>query len=167
MDRANANLKTPRAIITHSDLIKAYTDFNSVLHAKRNQQPPAPPKEHTRISNKLRSTCLRLSYSPNITPIQRMRYVCDAEKFGKRALENAIASQNDDRVVQMKFYLTCVKAREIQLRSEDAQFQSPTPSEKDVAREAISVAWATLRSIENLDMSRYNTIARESINQLG
>ena len=104
MDRANAHLKKPRATITHGDLIKAYTDFLSVLHAKRAQPPPPPtPKELTRVYDKLRSTCLRLSHFLNFTPTQRMKYIRLAAKFGNRALENAIASRNNDRVVQMHF----------------------------------------------------------------
>jgi hypothetical protein len=95
-----------------------------------------------------------------------MTYVHDAEKFGTRALENATKSQNNDRVVQMQFYLACVKAREIQLRSTDAHFQNPTQSERCDAVEAISLAWATLRSIENLDMSLYDTMAMETLSQL-
>ncbi|KAG4433973.1 hypothetical protein IFR05_010553 [Cadophora sp. M221] len=167
IDRANANLEKPRDTITHGDLIEAYTDFRSVFDAKRNQQPPARPKELTQISNKLRSTCLRLSHSLKVKPKQRIAYVREAEKFGKLALDNAIASKNNDRVVQMQFYLTCVQVREIQLRSEDARCKPPTPSEKDDAREALSLAWATLRSIDNLDMSIYDTMAEESISQLG
>jgi hypothetical protein len=167
MDKANAHLKKPRDTITHADLIKAYTIFDSVLSAKRSQNPPATPKELAHINDKLRSTCLRLSHFLNVTPTQRMKYIDSAAKFAKRALENAIASRNNDRVVQMQFYLTCVQAREIQLRMTDAQFQDPTPSEKDAAKEAVSVAWATLRSIENLDMSLYDTMAMESISHLG
>jgi hypothetical protein len=167
MDRANANLKKSRDTITHGDLINAYNDFRSVFDAKRNQKPPARPKELTQICSKLRSTCLRLSHSLKINPKQRMTFVREAEKFGKLALDNAIASKNNDRVVQMQFYLTCVKAREIQLRYEDTRCTAPTLSEKDDVREAISVAWATLRSIDNLDMSLYDTMAEESISQLG
>lgn len=167
MDSANAHLKKPRATITHGDLIQAYTLFDSVLRAKRSQNPPATPKELAYLNDKLRSTCLRLSHFHNFTPTQRMKYTHSAAKFGNRALENAIASRNNDRVVQMQFYLACVQAREIQLRAADAQFQNPTPSEKDAAKEAVSVAWATLRSIENLDMSLYDTMAMESISHLG
>ena len=166
MDRGNDNLKKSRDTITHTDLIKAYKDFLQVLGAKRDQRPPATPKELARIYNKLMSTCLRLSHFLNFTPTQQMAYVHDAEKFAKRALENAIKSQNNDRVVQMQFYLACVKAREIQLRSTGAHFQKPTPSEKDAAVEAISLSWATLRSIENLDMSVYDAMAEENISQL-
>src|SRR5690348_2163936 len=166
MDRANINLKKSRDTITHIDLVAAYNDFFHVLRAKRDQSPPATPKELAHIYNKLMSTCLQLSYSPNLTPTQRMRYVHDAEEFGKRALENAIKSHNNDRIVQMQFYLTCVKARKIQLRSTVEQFQTPTPSERDAAVEAISVAWATIRSIENLDMSVYDAMATETISQL-
>ncbi|KFY96955.1 hypothetical protein V500_02248 [Pseudogymnoascus sp. VKM F-4518 (FW-2643)] len=167
MDRANANLKKPAATVTHGDLINAYTDFHSILQAKLRQQPPATPKELTQIHDKLRSTCLRLSHSQKLTPAQRMTYVHEAEKFGKRAVETAIASQNNNRVVQMEFYLACAKAREIQLRSEDAQFECPTLDERNDARENISVAWVILRSVENLDMSVYDAMAKESIRQLG
>ena len=166
MDRANMNLKRPRDTITHIDLVNAYNDFAHVLRAKRDQSPPATPKELAYIYNKLMLTCLRLSYSFNFTPSQRMEYVHEVEKFGKWALENAIKSQNNDRVGQMQFYHTCVKAREIQLRSSVEQFQKPTPSEREAAAEAISVAWATLASIENLDMSAYDDMAKETLSQL-
>jgi hypothetical protein len=166
MDRANFNLKRSRETITHRDLINAYNDFLHVLRAKRDQSPPATPKELTRIYNKLMSTCLRLSHFDNFTPTQQVAYIHDAEKFAKRALDNASKSQSNDRVVQMEFYLTCVKAREIQLRSTVAHFERPTVSERDAAVEAISVAWATLGSLENLDMSVYDAMAKETISQL-
>ena len=167
MNRANANLNNPRDAITHRDLIKAYNDFVLILNAKRKQDPAASPKEFTRIYNKLSSTCLRLSHFDNFNPAQRMKYVQDAEKFGKRAVDNAIKSKNNDRVAQMQFYLACVKARELQLRSTVAEFSNPSLAEKDAAREAISLSWATLRSIENLDTAVYDVMAKESMTQIG
>ena len=165
MDRANMNLKRSRDTITHKDLVHAYNDFVHVLRAKRDRFPPPTPKELASVYSKLMSTCLRLSHF-NFTSTQRMTYVHEAEKAAKRALENAIKSKNNDRVVQMQFYLTCVKAREFQLRSTVEQFQKPTPAERDAAAEAISVAWATLRCIENLDMSVYDAMAKEATSQL-
>ena len=67
----------------------------------------------------------------------------------------------------MQFYLACVKAREIQLKSTIPEFPSPTLSEKDAAREAISLSWATLGRIQNLDTSVYDVMAKESITQIG
>ena len=96
-----------------------------------------------------------------------MAYVHEAEKFGKLAVENAIASQNNNRVVQMEFYLACAKAREIQLKFEDAQFEYPTLNERKDAKENISVSWVMLRSVDNLDMLPYDARAKESIRQLG
>ena len=167
MNRANANLNKPRDAITHRDLIKAYNDFVLILNARRKQDPPASMKELTRVYNKLSSTCLRLSHFDNFNPGQRMKYIQDAEKFAKRAVENAIQSKNNDRVAQMQFYLACVKARELQLRSTVAEFSNPSLAEKDAAREAISLSWATLRSIENLDTSVYDVMAKESMTQIG
>jgi hypothetical protein len=166
MDQANRNLKKPRNLITHRDLLKAHEDFLRVLHAKRNRSPPAKPKEFASINNKLMSTCLLLSHFLNFTPQERMKYVHDAEKYAKRAEANAVKSQNNDRVVQMEFYLTCVKAREIQLRSTVADFQSPTQSERDDAEEAITIALVKLRSVDNLDISPYEVMAKETLGQL-
>lgn len=166
MDQANRNLKKPRDIITHRDLLKAHEDFLRVLHAKRDRSPPAKPKEFANINNKLMSTCLLLSHFLNFTPQERMKYIHDAEKYAKRAEANAIKSQNNDRVVQMEFYLRCVKAREIQLRSTVSEFQRPTQSERDDAEEAILVALVKLRSVDNLDVLPYEIMAKESIGQL-
>jgi hypothetical protein len=167
------NLKRSRDTITHTDLMSAYNDFVHVLHAKREQSsPPCKPKEFAYIYNKLMSTCLALSHFLNFTPPQRMAYVNNAEKFAKRAFEYAVKSENNDRVVQMQFYLACAKAREIQLRSETTEqqqhreFERPTPDESEDAAEAVSVAWAMLRSIENLDMSTYDAMAKETLSQL-
>ena len=175
LDRANMNLKRPRDIITQTDLISAYNDFVHVLrafHTKNEQSPASPPcrpKEFAYIYNKLMSTCLALSHFPNFTPTQRMEYVNNAEKFAKRALDHAVKSENNDRIVQMHFYLACVKAREIQLRSdpgEQHEFERPSSAERDDVAEKVSVAWAMLRSIENLDMSAYNAMAKETLAQL-
>lgn len=161
------NLKRPRDVITHTDLINAYNDFVQVLHAKRERpSPPAKPKEFAYLYNKLMSTCVALSHFLNFTPTQRMAYVNDADKFAKRALEYAIKSGNNDRVIQMEFYLACVKAREIQLRAESAEFERPTPSEREDAAEAVSVAWALLRSVEKLDLTVYDAMAKETLGQL-
>ncbi|KAL6244844.1 hypothetical protein RBB50_008372 [Rhinocladiella similis] len=167
LERANMNLKRPRDVITHTDLINAYNDFVQVLHAKRERpSPPAKPKEFAYLYNKLMSTCVALSHFLNFTPTQRMAYVNDADKFAKRALEYAIKSGNNDRVIQMEFYLACVKAREIQLRAESAEFERPTPSEREDAAEAVSVAWALLRSVEKLDLTVYDAMAKETLGQL-
>ena len=112
------------------------------------------------------TTCLRLSHFLNFTPTQRMKYIHDAEKFAKHAVEDAVKSQNTDRVVQMQFYLTCVKAREIQLKSTVHEFQRPSQSERDAAEDAISMALVTLRSVDKLDMSVYEVMAKETIGQL-
>ena len=167
MNRANVYLNKSRDTVTHRDILKAYNDFILILRVKRNQDPPTSPKELTRIYNKLMSTCLRLSHFDNFNPAQRMKYIQEAEKCGKRAVENAIKSKNNDRVAQMQFYLACVKAREIQLKSTIPEFPSPTLSEKDAVREAISLSWATLGRIQNLDTSVYDVMAKESITQIG
>ncbi|KIW15832.1 hypothetical protein PV08_05882 [Exophiala spinifera] len=167
IDRANMNLKRPRDAITHTDLINAYNDFVQVLHAKRERpSPPVKPKEFAYLYNKLMSTCLALSHFLNFTPAQRMAYVNDADRFAKRALEYAIKSGNNDRVIQMEFYLACVKARNIQLRTDSADFESPTASEREDVAESVSVAWGLLRSVENLDLTVYDAMAKETLNQL-
>jgi hypothetical protein len=164
--KANTYLKRSRATVTHEDLVKAHSIFDAILRAKQTQQPPATPKELAHIYNKLRSTCHRLSHF-NFSPTQRMNYIDDAAKYGNRAVENAIASQNNDRVAQMQFYRACVQARKIQLKAEEEQrFQAPTPLERAAAEEAIMVAWATLRSIEDSDMKLFDIMKEESISQL-
>jgi len=166
MEQANRNLKKPRGSISHKDLLKAQEDFLRILHAKRDRSPPAKPKEIANINNKLMSTCLLLSHFLNFTPQERMNYVHEAEKYAKRAVANAVKSQNNDRVVQMQFYLTCVKAREIQLKSTVTEFLSPTDEEREDAEDAISLALVTLRSVDNLDMSPYEAMAKESLGGL-
>lgn len=168
MDRANAHLKKPADKITPEDLLKANALFTSILHAKDIQEFPATPKELAHIYNKLRATCLLLSYPPKFAPLRRMRYVDDALNFAKRAVGHAIASCNDERIAQMHFYLASVQARKIELRDDEVNhFESPTPLEKHRAREAIEVARTTLRSIGSSDVALYDAIAEESIGRLG
>jgi hypothetical protein len=165
MDRANRGLKTPRNMITHVDLINAHNDFLRVFRAHE-QQPPATPKELTYVCNKLMTTSLRLSHFLNFTPEERMAHVQRANKFGKLALENAFKTQNTDRIAQMRFYFASVKAREIQLKSSVEGFKKPTPDERKAAERDISDALAQLGGIKDLDMSVYDALAKETLDQL-
>ncbi|KIV90286.1 hypothetical protein PV10_07605 [Exophiala mesophila] len=162
-DQANKLLNKPREAITQADLENAFKGFCRVLDAKRQQTTLAPtPKELARIYHKMMSTCLQLSHSAKLKPVQKTAHVRDAGNFGKLALQSAIESGNGDRVAQMQFYLAYIEARDVQLRMEgQGAPDQALLAKKQSASEAVSMAWATLSSIPNLDMTVYDAMAQE------
>lgn len=93
-----------------------------------------------------------------------MTHVRDAGNFGKLALQSAMDSCNSDRVAQMQFYLAYIEGREVQLRLEgQGSSDEALLAKKRSASEAVSMAWATLSSIPNLDMTIYDAMAQEMI----
>lgn len=158
-------MNKPREAITQADLENAFKGFCRVLDAKRQQTTPAPTaKEFSRVYHKLMSTRLQLSHGQKLTPAQRMTHVRDAGNFGKLALQSAMDSCNSDRVAQMQFYLAYIEGREVQLRLEGpGSSDEALLAKQRSASEAVSMAWATLSSIPNLDMTIYDAMAQEMI----
>lgn len=107
------------------------------------------------------STFLRLSHLLTFTDDERMGCIREADRCGRLAMDNAVRSQNAGRVAQMRFYLACVKAREVCLISEVDELTGMEYSRRDEALEGMSAALSGLETIEDLDMASYEAMARE------
>ncbi|EXJ74236.1 uncharacterized protein A1O5_02532 [Cladophialophora psammophila CBS 110553] len=162
VERGDANRRKAPSTVGKEDLLSAQEDFTRALRGMNSQNPLPKAKEFARIYQKLMSTSLRLSHLLAFTENERMAYVREAEKHGTFAMEHAIRSQNDQRVSQMRFYMSCVHAREVCLMSEIGNVPADALlSRRDRALEEISVSLSELQSFEDMDMAVYEVMARE------
>ncbi|KIY03324.1 uncharacterized protein Z520_00015 [Fonsecaea multimorphosa CBS 102226] len=160
--RGDANRRKSPSTVNKEDLLSAQEDFTRALRGMNSQHPLPKAKEFARIYQKLMSTSLRLSHLLAFTETERMAYVREAEKHGTYAMEHAIRSHNDQRVTQMRFYMSCVHAREACLMAEMGMLQGDElASRRDRALEDISVSLSELQSFEDMDMAVYEVMARE------
>lgn len=164
--KGNAYLEQSRRADPQKNLNEAHHIFDKILSAQKLQQPPAEPKELAHTYNKLRSVSYGLSHL-EFAPDRRMKYIDHAACYGDRAIECAVASRNDDRVAQMRFYRACVQAQKLELKTEERRrFQAPTDLEMSNAEDAVVMAWTALQSIEGSDMNLYEPMRVRSLRQL-
>ena len=113
---AQGNSRLDRSELTKTDLLHAHQSFSSALSKLTTSTDATTDKTLCRVYHKLMMTSLQMTFL-RTDANERVQRVDMAIEYGRKAFHHAERSGNTDRLMQMKFYFACVRARKVVLCS--------------------------------------------------
>jgi hypothetical protein len=157
----NANLKIPSSQLKTAHLLHARSYFSKALLFMR-KDPSTPPKDVSRVCQKLMESSLLLSQISRPLP-ERKEHAEQAQRYGEAALENVTTCGDTCMVAQVEFMLACVTAWKVYLRMKGGE-------EGAAGQEGVRVLMETrlenLKAFPRLQIDWYESQARTYLGYL-
>jgi hypothetical protein len=120
--------------------------------------PSTPPKQVSRLCQKLMDTSLSLSIKAR-RKTERKQHANQAREYAEKAVENARKADDDCMLAQAEFMMACVSAWKIYV-------EEGALARQEVAEVMLGQKLDELRKFEHLDLSNYEDQARKYLGLL-
>lgn len=140
-------------------MVKAHQNFSKALDYLK-EAPSTPPKQVSRLCQKLMETSIRLSMTARESA-ERKQHADQAREYAEKALDNACKSEDDCMVAQAEFMLACVGAWKVYVAARMSKVEPSYHPKREGAVELLEQRLEELRRFPRLDMDIYEAQARK------
>lgn len=164
ISQGNTYLKLPPDRITRHDLIKAHENFSKALTYLKTD-PSTPPKQVSRLCQKLMETSIRLSMTARESA-ERKQHADQSREYAEKASYNARKCEDDCMVAQTEFMLAYVGAWKVYVAARMNGVEPSSHPEREAAEVLLEQRLEGLRQFTHLDMEVYEVQARKYLGYL-
>jgi hypothetical protein len=150
----------PSDCVKRRDLINAHQNFSQALEYLQ-YDPFTPPKQVSRLCQKLMETSIRLSMVSHEIAEKR-QYADKARDYAESSLSNAQRSGDECIIAQAEFMMACVQVLRVYVATKENRLDSSTLyARREVAEVQLEQRLMGLRRFAHLDMEVYEGQANQ------